>query len=125
MPDYLNLENSYQFSVYPKKELVLVRGKNATVWDDRGNAYIDCVSGQLIAPQNPNAGVFKVVPDDPGKPHTASRPSGVFNLTAGSYRIDLCHYAKIANLYPQFINGAISGPESVKILGFRLEYLGE
>lgn len=103
----------------------------AEVWYNSGDSQrnesfyiqIRSQSGVETAPQNPNAGVFRVVPDDPGAPHTSSRASGVFNLTAGVHSIDLYHYAKIAHIYPQFVNGEISGPESVKIVGFRLEYV--
>jgi len=80
--------------------------------------------GKISLPQNPNAGIYNVVPDDPGAPHTASRESGVFELSQGTHAIDVLHYAKISNYYPQFLNGPITGPESVKILGFRLVYLG-
>ena len=81
-------------------------------------------SGQLKLPQDPNAGQRKVVPDDPGEPHTASRPSGEFDLASGTHSIDVYHYAKIAPSYPQFLNGNLNGPESVKILGFKLVYVG-
>lgn len=103
----------------------------AEVWYNSGDSQrnesfyiqIRSQSGIEHAPQNPNAGVFRVVPDDPGAPHTSSRASGVFNLSSGIHSIDLYHYAKIAEIYPQFVNGEISGPESVKIVGFRLEYV--
>lgn len=81
--------------------------------------------GQVRAPQNPNAGIYKVVPDEPGEPHTASQESGIFYLTAETHVIEVYHYAKIANIYPQFLNGPIDGPESVKILGFKLVYVSE
>lgn len=82
-------------------------------------------AGDIKLPTDPNAGFHKVVPDDPGAPHTATRESGTFKLSAGTFSLDVYHYAKIANFYPQFINGSIDGPESVKILGFKLVYVGE
>jgi acetylornithine/LysW-gamma-L-lysine aminotransferase len=45
MTDYRLLENQYGFNVYTKRDVVIVRGKNATVWDDQGREYIDCVGG--------------------------------------------------------------------------------
>lgn len=81
-------------------------------------------SDYLFLPENSNSGIYKVVPDDPGTPHAASRESGVFDLSRGTHAIDILHYAKISNYYPQLLNGPITGPESVKILGFRLVYLG-
>ncbi len=82
-------------------------------------------SGETKQPLNSNAGFYKVVPDDPGAPHTASRESGQFKLDPGMHSINVFHYAKIANYYPQFINGQIDGAESVHILGFKLVYIGK
>jgi acetylornithine/LysW-gamma-L-lysine aminotransferase len=49
MKDFKNLEKIYEFDVYPKRDLVLVRGKNAKVWDSDGKEYIDCVAGHGVA----------------------------------------------------------------------------
>ncbi len=49
MKNYLELEQNYGLGVYAKKGLVLVKGKNAKVWDDQDNEYIDCVSGNGVA----------------------------------------------------------------------------
>ncbi len=49
MKNYLELEKTYALGVYAKKELVLVKGKNARIWDDHGKEYIDCVSGNGVA----------------------------------------------------------------------------
>ncbi len=43
------LEQKYGFEVYPKREITLVRGQGALVWDDRGNSYIDCAAGIGVA----------------------------------------------------------------------------
>ena len=82
-------------------------------------------SGKVALPVDPNAGAYRVVPDDPGEPHTAWRASGIFRLAEGSYAIDVHHYAKISDRYPEYLNGAIDGAESVKIRGFRLSFDGE
>jgi len=105
----------------------------AEVWYNSGDSqrnesyYLDIEddSGSTILPRDPNAGIHKVVPDDPGDPHTASRKSGVFKLSEGEHVINVYHYAKIADVYTQFINDEIDGPESVKLLGFKLVYVGE
>ena len=47
--NYLELEKTYVLGVYAKKELVLVKGRNAKIWDNHGNEYIDCVSGNGVA----------------------------------------------------------------------------
>jgi len=49
MKDYKELEEKYEFEVSPKRDLVLVKGKNAKVWDDKGEEYIDCVTGYGVA----------------------------------------------------------------------------
>jgi acetylornithine/LysW-gamma-L-lysine aminotransferase len=49
MNDLKELEKSYDFNVYAKRDLMLVRGKNARVWDNEGKEYIDCISGHGIA----------------------------------------------------------------------------
>ncbi|MFQ5638869.1 MAG: aspartate aminotransferase family protein [bacterium] len=49
MTDYLELEQKYELEVYPKRDIVLVKGKNAKVWDQTGKEYIDCVAGNGVA----------------------------------------------------------------------------
>jgi len=43
------LEQQHTSGVYPKRDLTIVRGKDAVVWDDTGRAYIDCVGGQGVS----------------------------------------------------------------------------
>ncbi len=49
MTDFKALEDAHDFSVYHKRDLVLIRGENAKVWDDEGREYIDCVAGHGVA----------------------------------------------------------------------------
>ena len=49
MTDLKELEKTYEFNVYAKRDLVLVRGKGAKVWDSNGKEYIDCIAGHGIA----------------------------------------------------------------------------
>lgn len=49
MTDLKELERTYEFNVYAKRDLVLVRGKGARVWDSDGKEYIDCIAGHGIA----------------------------------------------------------------------------
>jgi len=49
MTDYRHLQQTYELDVYSKKDIVLVRGRNARVYDDRGREYIDCTSGHGVA----------------------------------------------------------------------------
>ncbi len=39
-----DLEDQYELSVYPRRNIVLVRGKGAKLYDDQGREYIDCAS---------------------------------------------------------------------------------
>jgi acetylornithine/LysW-gamma-L-lysine aminotransferase len=38
------LEQTYELSVYPRRDIVLVGGKGARLFDDQGKEYIDCAS---------------------------------------------------------------------------------
>jgi len=38
------LEKKYELSVYPRRDIVLVGGKGARLYDDEGKEYIDCAS---------------------------------------------------------------------------------
>ncbi len=49
MTDLKELEKTYEFNVYPKRDVVLVRGKGAKVWDSDGKEYIDCIAGHGVA----------------------------------------------------------------------------
>ncbi len=49
MIDYKMLQSESEFDVYPKRDIVLTKGKNAKVWDNHGNEYIDCVAGHGVA----------------------------------------------------------------------------
>jgi [amino-group carrier protein]-gamma-(L-lysyl/L-ornithyl)-L-glutamate aminotransferase len=39
-----NLEQTYELSVYPRRDIVLVSGKGARLYDEQGREYIDCAS---------------------------------------------------------------------------------
>lgn len=47
--DIITQENSYTSGFYPKREVAIVRGRGARVWDDQGREYIDCVGGHGVA----------------------------------------------------------------------------
>jgi len=44
-----DIEARYGFEVFPKRDITLVRGQGATVWDSDGRAYIDCTAGVGVA----------------------------------------------------------------------------
>ncbi|HOI31039.1 MAG TPA: acetylornithine/succinylornithine family transaminase [Melioribacteraceae bacterium] len=49
MKDYKSLIEKYEVDVYPRRDVVLVKGNGARVWDDKGNEYIDMAAGISVA----------------------------------------------------------------------------
>ncbi len=49
MSDIKDAENTFGPGCYPMRDLVLVKGRGASVWDDKGREYIDCVAGHGVA----------------------------------------------------------------------------
>ena len=47
--EIIELEDLYGSALYPKRPLVVVRGKGARLWDADGRTYIDCVGGIGVA----------------------------------------------------------------------------
>lgn len=96
--------------------------------DDQANEsfFITFVDAQGIehTPIDPNAGSYKVIPDDPGPPHVAEKDAGTFYLNQGENTVRLSHYYVIANQFPNFVNGRIvTGVQSVQLLYLKLEYV--
>jgi LysW-gamma-L-lysine/LysW-L-ornithine aminotransferase len=49
MKDYKALIQQYEISVYPMRDVVIVKGKGAHVWDEKGDEYIDMAAGISVA----------------------------------------------------------------------------
>lgn len=49
MKDYKALIQNYEVDVYPRREVTLIKGKGARLWDDVGNEYIDMAAGISVA----------------------------------------------------------------------------
>ena len=49
MIDYKEITQKYEIDVYPRRDVVLVKGKGARLWDDKGNEYIDMAAGISVA----------------------------------------------------------------------------
>jgi acetylornithine/LysW-gamma-L-lysine aminotransferase len=47
--DTIAVEGRFTSGVYPKREVAIVRGRGARVWDEQGREYIDCVGGHGVA----------------------------------------------------------------------------
>lgn len=43
------VERRYALEVYPKRDITIVKGRGAEVWDDEGRRYLDCVAGIGVA----------------------------------------------------------------------------
>lgn len=43
------IEQQYEMGIYPKRQVAIVRGEGAKVWDAEGREFIDCVGGQGAA----------------------------------------------------------------------------
>ncbi len=64
MIDFQAMEDQYALPLFPKRGLTLVKGKNARLWDDKGNEYIDCMAGQgVVGIGHCNDKVIKAVAD--------------------------------------------------------------
>ena len=44
--EVITIEGSHTSGVYPKRQVAIVRGRGARIWDADGREYIDCVAGQ-------------------------------------------------------------------------------
>lgn len=49
MRNYIELIDRYEVPVYPKRDIVIVKGEKADLWDVDGNKYIDCAAGIGVA----------------------------------------------------------------------------
>ncbi len=47
--DYRQLEQHYGVTLYPKRDVVMVRGAGALLYDEAGREYIDCAAGIGVA----------------------------------------------------------------------------
>lgn len=64
MIDFQTMEDQYALPLFPKRGITLVKGKNARLWDDKGNEYIDCMAGQgVVSIGHCNEKVVKAVAD--------------------------------------------------------------
>jgi predicted acetylornithine/succinylornithine family transaminase/N-acetyl-ornithine/N-acetyl-lysine deacetylase len=49
MSTIIDIENTYTSGVYGKRQIAIVRGQGALLWDDEGREFIDCASGHGVA----------------------------------------------------------------------------
>jgi acetylornithine/LysW-gamma-L-lysine aminotransferase len=49
MSNYKSIIEQYEVDVYPRRDIVIVKGKGAKLWDENGREYIDMASGISVA----------------------------------------------------------------------------
>ena len=107
---FRDTENRFAFEVYPKRDVTLVRGEGATVWDDTGKAYIDCTAGVGVANVgHANPHVAKAICDQAG---TLVSCAGIFYNDVRARLLE-----KLIAIAPQGLTRAFlcnSGTESVE-----------
>ncbi len=47
--DHRQIEDQFSVGVYQKRDVVIVRGEGALLWDEAGREYVDCVAGIGVA----------------------------------------------------------------------------
>ena len=110
MTNYKELQQKYEFDVFPKRDLCIVKGKGARLWDDEGNEYIDCAAGISVA--NIGHANEKVAEALKEQAETLITCPGVFYNDKKALLLE-----KLVNLAPQSLTKAYlcnSGAEAVE-----------
>lgn len=92
------LEDAHSSGVYLKRDLQIVRGEGATLYDDHGNRYIDCVGGQGTA----NLGhchpaVVAAITRQAAE--LISCPEMFHNPVRARYQAELCQVANMSRVF--------------------------
>jgi len=107
---YADIEKQYAFEVYPKRDITLVRGEGATVWDDTGKSYIDCTAGVGVASVgHANAQVARAISE---QAKTLITCAGIFYNDARARLLE-----RLVTIAPAGLNRAFlcnSGTESME-----------
>ena len=110
MIDFMELAKLYEFDVYPKRDIVIVKGKNAKVWDDNGREYIDCVAGHgVVNVGHCNAKVIEAINEQSEK---LINCPGIFYNDTRALLLE-----KLINIAPKNLTRAFlcnSGAESIE-----------
>lgn len=66
--EFKRVEDHFSVGVYQKRDLAIVRGRGARVWDEAGREYIDCVAGVGVANVGHcNPAVVQAIQDQAGR----------------------------------------------------------
>ncbi|MDM7924630.1 MAG: acetylornithine/succinylornithine family transaminase [bacterium] len=110
MSESIDLERRHEFDVFTKRDVCIVRGENARLWDDRGNMYVDCIAGHGVASvghANPDVAAALA-----GQAKTLITCSGIFY---NDQRARL--FERLASVAPEGLNRSFlcnSGAEAVE-----------
>ena len=103
-------ESAHTSGLYQKRDLAIVRGEGALVWDDRGREYVDCVGGQGSANLgHANAAVAEAIA------HQARTLASCTELFYNDRRAEL--YDRLARILPPALDRVFlcnSGTEAVE-----------
>ena len=104
------LEDLHGLPLYAKRDLMLVRGQNARVWDEAGRSYIDCVGGHgAVNVGHCNPAVVEAVQRQAARLITCS--NACYNDVRGAFM------ARLASLAPPGLDRVYlcnSGAEAVE-----------
>ena len=104
------LEQRFGYEVYPKRDITIVRGEGARLWDDQGNEYLDCASGIGVASVgHANHEVARAISDQATKLITC--PGIFYNDVRGQLM------EKLASITPPGLNRVFlcnSGAEAIE-----------
>lgn len=104
------IETRFGFEVYPKRDLTIVRGRDATLWDDTGRSYIDCTAGVGVASVgHANPEVVKAICEQAGRLMTCA---GIFFNDVRAALLEKLVTIAPANLTRAFLCN--SGTESIE-----------
>ncbi|MCF6269547.1 MAG: aspartate aminotransferase family protein [Melioribacteraceae bacterium] len=110
MKNYKELIDNYEVAVYPKRDLVIVKGKEATVWDENGNEFIDCAAGIGVATiGHSNPAVVKAITE---QAETLITNSCVFYNDTRALFLEKLNQITPANLKRSFLTN--SGTEAME-----------
>lgn len=103
-------EARYGLDVYPKRNITLVRGENARVWDDAGREYIDCIAGH---------GTMSLGHSNPAVVEAVRRQAGLFVGCSNTFYNDArgAFMARLAGVAPPGLERVFlcnSGTEAVE-----------
>ena len=104
------LEQRFGLEVFPKRDLTLVKGAGAEVWDDTGRRYIDCAAGVGVASVgHANPAVARAISE---QAHTLITCPGIF------YNPERAHLMeKLVSIAPAGLTRAFlcnSGTEAIE-----------